>query len=50
MQHRRRLLGAERLYRERLQQVTIADILRQVAANGDPERGAKFAAWLKTAR
>ena len=38
---------AERVYRERLQGVTIADILRGVAANLDPERGARFSAWLQ---
>jgi len=41
---------AERLYRERLQKVTVADILRQTAAHVDPVRGAKLMAWLQAAR
>lgn len=41
---------AERLYREQLLEVTVADIVRQVAAHADAERAEKFYAWLKAAR
>ncbi len=41
---------AERLYRERLQKVTILDIVRQTAARASPERLAQLLAWLETAR
>ncbi len=39
---------AERLYRERLREVTIADILRNVSASSSPERAERFAQWLKS--
>ena len=41
---------AERLYRERLQAVSVLDILRQTAARASPERVAQLRAWLATAR
>ena len=40
---------AERLYRERLQAVSVLDILRQTAARVSPERVAQLRAWLETA-
>ena len=41
---------AERLYRERLQAVSVIDIVRQTAGRASPERVAKLRAWLETAR
>ncbi len=41
---------AERFYRERLQKVTIAEIVAQLGAHPEPDRVAKFRAWLAAAR
>jgi Rrf2 family protein len=41
---------AERLYREQLSRVSVADIVRAVASHTEPDRAKAFFAWLAQAR